>query len=287
MVAATGRPAASDPWPHPAWGASSSGGPEVLFTFDDGPDPGRTERVLEVLAEHDVKAIFFMVGRRLRGPKYGAAGKALVDKILDAGHLPANHTIDHAHLCAGRKAEAERQLDGARDLIETVARMPVVLFRAPYGDRCRRLEAMLADRRLAHTHWDMDPQEWKTQDPGFTKRYVINRLAELEGRAVLLLHDTKAATVRALPEILDWLAKENERRVKQGRRPIRVLDPSEVVLEKLAPATLPLLEDMVTRTRAFAPDLLRRAAPLARPPTPPAVSLEGHAAPTPPPALTP
>lgn len=249
------RTASSGKWPTPAAGPSRSGDPEVLFTFDDGPAPGPTDRILATLKKHDVRAIFFMVGRRLTG-KSEEAGTRVVNDLIADGHLPANHTVDHVHLCQGKAEDAAWQIDENARIVEKVSKLPPVLFRAPYGNKCKRLEAALAERRIAHFHWDIDPQEWKAHDAARTRDYVINKMKHLKGRAVILLHDIHGTTASALPGILEWIEAENVRREKHGGRPIRILDPSDVMLERVEPAMLMLLTDVLAGTREAAPRLL-------------------------------
>jgi peptidoglycan/xylan/chitin deacetylase (PgdA/CDA1 family) len=83
-------------WPTPAAGPTESGDPELVFTFDDGPNPKTTPRVLDALAKHHIKAIFFMVGDRLENAK---KVEPIVQRIVAEGHVIANHTMTHADLC--------------------------------------------------------------------------------------------------------------------------------------------------------------------------------------------
>lgn len=254
-----------NPWPTPVLGPSRSGDPEVLFTFDDGPSPKNTEKVLDTLGEHKVKAIFFLVGRHLKG-KEEESGRAAVRRMLAEGHAVGNHTVEHVHLCQGKTDRAAAQIDDNEKLVSTISGRPTGWFRAPYGDRCKRLLAQLAERGINHMHWDMDPQDWKHHNAAITKGYVIRRLRNLTGRAVLLMHDIHPETVKVLPEILDWIEAENARRVKRGSRPIRILDPAQVAAEQLAPDTLPFLADLAADLSGFAPSLVASlAGPLAPP----------------------
>jgi peptidoglycan/xylan/chitin deacetylase (PgdA/CDA1 family) len=222
-------------WPKPAAGASQSGGPEVIFTFDDGPHEEYTKRILDELAAHHVQAIFYWVGRRvLRDRPTDRVRKALVARAIREGHLVGNHTVHHVHLCHTEEREAEREIDRNRALLEAQARMPVVMFRVPYGDLCKRLKRMLAARELQHLHWDIDPQEYNGLTSAGTAAHVIKQLKKLEGRAVLLMHDTHGVSARALPVILDWLDKENRRRKAAGRRMIRIVSGAELVEEQHA-----------------------------------------------------
>jgi peptidoglycan/xylan/chitin deacetylase (PgdA/CDA1 family) len=233
-VLAAALPASAGAWPKPAAGRSASGDPEVLFTFDDGPDEVSTPRILDTLAQHKIQAIFFWVGRRVRGKQdFFDARRALVERAVLAGHLVGNHTIYHAKLCVGDAAEAAREIDENGAIYAALTRLPMLLFRAPYGAKCPRLVEMLAERGLSHLHWDIDPQDFGDHDSKATAAAVIGRLTELKGRAVILLHDTHASSAKALPLILDWIDAENARRRANGQRPIRILSASSVMAERL------------------------------------------------------
>jgi chitooligosaccharide deacetylase len=236
VVAALMSPTAArgDGWPAPAAGLTRTGDPEIIFTFDDGPDPKTTEQVLNTLAAHKIHAVFFMVGWRFqRGDT--EKSRALVQRILDDGHVIANHTITHEQLCGLQPEGIDREIAGARDILERETRMSVPWFRTPYGAYCNRLLEALARQGVTHFHWDIDPQEWQGKSAKSTAAYVIRQLARLDGRAVLLMHDTKPATVAALPEILAWLQTENARRKAIGRRQIRVIQAPELAAERAKP----------------------------------------------------
>jgi peptidoglycan/xylan/chitin deacetylase (PgdA/CDA1 family) len=218
-------------WPTPAAGESQSGDPEVIFTFDDGPHEKWSEQILDALAAHQVSAIFYWVGHRVEGGRRGIQRRReLVERAIRDGHLIGNHTVNHRHLChSGTDAAAE--IDHNDLLYAALAALPIVMFRAPYGDKCRRLMAILGDRGLTHMHWDIDPREYNGLTPDDAAQFVIGRLRRLRGRAVVLMHDTHAASARALPRILDWIAAENVRRARSGARPIRILSGSDLVAE--------------------------------------------------------
>jgi peptidoglycan/xylan/chitin deacetylase (PgdA/CDA1 family) len=228
------RPASGSGWPAPAAGQTESGDPEVIFTFDDGPDPRSTARVLDTLAAHDIKAVFFMVGWRFQRGDL-AKTRALVRRVLDEGHVIGNHTITHAQLCGLAPEELDREIVGARDILEGESHMRIPWFRTPYGAHCGRVIDALGRHRLAHFHWDIDPQEWQGKSSKSTAAYVIRHLAKLTDRAVLLMHDTKPATAAALPEILAWIDSENARRKKIGRRQIRVISGADLAAERVRP----------------------------------------------------
>lgn len=223
-------------WPQPAAGVSASGNPELVLTFDDGPDTETTPIVLEILRAHKLHAIFFQVGFHFkRGDVPGSI--SLTRRMVASGHVIANHTITHAHLCLSPPERIAGEIVGARELLEQAAGMPVLWFRVPYGARCPRLETELAELGLAHFHWDIDPQEWQGRGVKRTVADVTKQLARIKDgeRAVLLMHDTKVETRFALPEILDWIDAENAKREAAGRRPITFVGGDQIARERMAP----------------------------------------------------
>jgi len=245
-------------WPTPAAGESASGGPELLFTFDDGPNPKTTPQVLDILAQHHIHAVFFLVGEMAgnRSPKV----PALIRRILREGHVIGTHTMTHKDLCRVSEAAAIQDLDDGKAIIEQVAGVPTAWFRTPYGARCERVERLLAARHLDHFHWDLDPQEWKHGAPAHTVRYVTGELARSAGREVLLMHDIKAATVKALPQILDWIDAENARRQASHKKPIRILSAAELAIERLPPGMTAWFDAATAGARAL-PDALASVLP--------------------------
>jgi peptidoglycan/xylan/chitin deacetylase (PgdA/CDA1 family) len=250
--------AAAKAWPTPAAGASASGGPEVLFTFDDGPNPRTTPLVLDALADHHIHAVFFLVGEMAgnHSPKVAA----IIRRILRDGHVIATHTMKHKDLCRVSAAAAAQDLDDGKATVEQVAGVPTAWFRAPYGARCDRLERLLADRHLAHFHWDLDPQEWKHGDAAKAIKYVTGELGRASGRDVLLMHDIKPATVKALPEILAWLDAENARREKSHGKPIVIVQAPALAVERLPRGLGAWLGDATAGVRAL-PDAIASVLP--------------------------
>ncbi|HKE13540.1 MAG TPA: polysaccharide deacetylase family protein [Kofleriaceae bacterium] len=226
---------ARTPWPRPAAGESESGDPEVIFTFDDGPHETWSAQILDTLAAHHVSAIFYWVGHRIDNHRHDTKKREvrrdIVRRAISEGHLVGNHTVNHLHLCHSR-TDAAAEIDENDRLYQDAAELPIVMFRTPYGDHCPRVVELLAERGLTHMHWDIDPREWMGLSAEGAAASVIARLRRLQGRAVILMHDTKAQSARALPRILDWIEAENARRLQSGKRPIRILSGSDLLIER-------------------------------------------------------
>ena len=234
LIVAGGAPGnALARWPTPAGGASASGNPEILFTFDDGPHEKYTPRILDMLAKNNIQAVFFWVGHRIRRKgRRSQKRKRILARAIREGHLIANHTINHVHLCNVSRNLAEREIDENARMYEKATGLPMILFRAPYGDYCKRLIRMLSERKLEHMHWDIDAREWKHRSGRHAANRVIQRIKKLQGRAIILFHDTKLATPIALPIVLRWISRENRRRRQANKPLIRILNASEFVAEK-------------------------------------------------------
>ena len=125
------------------------------------------------------------------------------------GHLVANHTlyppqrVPPSQSCWSARLTATR-----RSSRPPLASAPCCSER-PYGARAASLDQALRERDLVQVGWNLDPQEWKGGGDEASTAYVTKRLARFAGRAILLLHDTHPPAVRALPRILDWIAREN------------------------------------------------------------------------------
>lgn len=236
-------------WPQPAAGPTMSGDPELIFTFDDGPNPKTTPFILDALKAHHIHAVFFMIGDRAKTKE----APALIARILREGHIIGNHTMSHEDLCRLKDdARVAAEIDNGKSTIEAAAHFTLGWFRVPYGVRCARLDTMLAERHITHFHWDLDPKEWKHNNAKRAFEYVTKQLAKMTGRDVLLMHDIKKATVVALPEILDWIDQENEARRLAHKRRIRIIQSYELAEDQLPAGLLDWLVDATPDSTSWA-----------------------------------
>ena len=109
--------------------------------------------------------------------RLGARANPLVDRAIASGNVVANHTFHHARMCSSPAEVGATEIDRTRELLAAVADMPIVWFRTPYGSRCPTIERLLDERGLAHFHWDIDPQEWRTPSRDHIVDHVVARLA--------------------------------------------------------------------------------------------------------------
>jgi peptidoglycan/xylan/chitin deacetylase (PgdA/CDA1 family) len=212
-------------------------GRSLLLTFDDGPDLVGTSLISDELTRRGLKAIFFVNGNHIvRNRPEDLARRDLLRKLALRGHLVGNHTMNHKNLCAERDAMAT-EIDGASEIIAYATSVRPLLFRSPYGARCRELDRRLAERDLIQIGWNMDPQEWRGEDEDGIVKYTTAALRRTRGPVILLLHDKKLSAVRALRRILDFVEAENARAATDGQPRIRIVDYRVLLPAKPLPET--------------------------------------------------
>ena len=169
----------------------------VSFTFDDGPDPEVTPKVLDVLREEGVKAAFFVIGRNAENHPN------LVKQILDEGHVVGNHTYNHAYVFS--KAAAEKQVTEGQDAIEKIIGKRTRYFRPPFGVMTPEIASAIRKEKCAVIGWDLRSQDGRIRTKDATIRRVSSNLLK---STVLLFHDTNPTTPDALREIIH-LCRQN------------------------------------------------------------------------------
>ncbi len=214
---------------------------EILFTFDDGPNPGTTNRLLPILERAGIHAVFFVCGWRLEAeePLRSRARQVLRD-IVAGGHVVGNHTVHHHILPRLTPERVRYEIDHNADLIEEVIGQRPHLFRPPYGSYSEDVRRHVVSRRNELWLWSIDSRDWELVNnaDAVAQRVIVN-LGNHAGGTVLL-HDTHPWSVAAVPKILRWIETENRDRAAHGRPVYTVLDPARYL--EGARARLPQLE---------------------------------------------
>lgn len=173
----------------------------VALTFDDGPWPGQTDAVLDILRYEQVKATFFMVGTQVY------SYPDIARRVRAEGHAVANHTLGHAILDRVGPSEVRRQVSEGQSAIERVVGVRPNWFRPPGGQMSAAVGVECARHRLDIAMWTVDPQDWRRPDTAILVRNVIDNTGP---GAVVLLHDgggDRTRTIEALTPILRELKK--------------------------------------------------------------------------------
>jgi len=185
---------------------ATSGPGVVALTFDDGPDPTWTPRILDVLRREHVPATFFVIGQQAeRYPK-------LLRQELAEGHVIGDHTYSHPNLATLPAWRARLEINGAAWAVEGATGRRPVLFRSPYGEgdaapnsRKKGPDQLAADLGFHPVGWTDDTNDWQNHGPDTIVHAALGQLSE---RTVILLHDgggPRAQTIAALPRIIDAL----------------------------------------------------------------------------------
>lgn len=180
----------------------------LVLTFDDGPHNRYTDRILAILKQHEISAVFFQVGQNLGSVQEGAAklgANAQVSRrILQAGHGLANHSYTHAFLPKLSEQGLKQEIGDTRVLLEKIAETPMTLFRAPYGARNTQVMAKLKSDRLTSVMWNIDSLDWSDPVPSSIAQRVLDEVEKYK-RGIVLFHDIHARTVETLPLVIEAL----------------------------------------------------------------------------------
>jgi peptidoglycan/xylan/chitin deacetylase (PgdA/CDA1 family) len=213
----TSRVLAVDPATYPRVGLQSFpqtlplADKEVVLTFDDGPRPSTTTRVLAALADACVRATFFVTGRN------STAHPALLRRIAAEGHSIGHHSWSHANLMRAPASTAVEEIDrgiaademalhGAASSVPTTP-----FFRFPYFESTPALLDLLQSRGIVVFGADLWASDWKPMTPQHELKLITDRL-RVAGKGIILFHDSKARTAAMLPDFLRYL-QDNRYRV--------------------------------------------------------------------------
>src|SRR5437667_8364694 len=153
---------------------------QLALTYDDGPNDPHTLRLLEVLAKHNVKATFFLIGR------YVEQRPGIVREVVNEGHVVGNHTFSHPNLVFASARQTRTQLQECQQAITQAIGQHSPLFRPPFGGRRPGTLRIARSLGLAPVMWNVSGQDWK----GYSADEIKQRIRrQLRGGDVILLHD--------------------------------------------------------------------------------------------------
>lgn len=165
----------------------------VALTFDDGPHPVYTKKLLDGLKERQVQATFFVVGKNISG------NEALIRQMKEDGHLIGNHTYDHVKICDLSGSEACEQVEKTSQLVFEITGENTEFVRPPFGAWNKNMECSFV---MLPVLWDVDPLDWTTRN---TELIVQRVLENVEAGDIVLLHDYYDSSVEAAFQIIDLL----------------------------------------------------------------------------------
>jgi len=169
----------------------------LAMTFDDGPHPSLTPKLLDILKQRNIKATFFVVGKNAK------AYPQIIRRIIEEGHEIGNHTWTHASVMSRSDDQIRSELKMSEDAMVAAAGYRPHTFRPPYGAINTRIKQLMSSEfGYATIMWSVDPQDWRR--PGVS--VVTSRLVNgAHNGAILLAHDIHPPTIQAMPSTFDQL----------------------------------------------------------------------------------
>ncbi len=168
----------------------------ISLSFDAAWGNEDTQQLIDILAEHNIRATFFVVGEWV--DKYPESVKAL----HDAGHEVMNHSDTHPHFTQLSPARMAAEVKACADKVEAVTGVRPNLFRPPYGDYNDAVVSTMRQEGFYTIQWDVDSLDWK--NPGVDA--IVKRVLEkTKSGSIILFHNAARQTPAALPAVIDGL----------------------------------------------------------------------------------
>ena len=179
----------------------------VALTFDDGPTPGYTDRILDILEAQQVRATFFLVGEFIE------ANPLETKQIVEAGHEVGNHSYSHPRMVLVDYDSVAEELERTDELIRSAGYTGTIHFRPPFGRKLFSLPRYLDDNGITSITWDVAPETW--DDEIQPKTEVVEKiLQEARPGSIILLHvmfPSRENTIAAVPEVIEGLRQRGYR----------------------------------------------------------------------------
>lgn len=169
---------------------------QIAITFDDGPNPDYTMKLLKGLKKRGVKATFFVLGEEVE--RYPDILKA----TYDDGHMIGVHSYQHVNFGQIGDAAALEQVEKTQQAIYDVTGEYTGYIRPPYGCWKKELDQELP---MIEVLWDIDPLDWATKDADTVVQRVLQKIPN---GSIILLHDASESSVSAAFTIIDTLQKQ-------------------------------------------------------------------------------
>ena len=167
-------------WFGPTFAGGVRGRKQIALTYDDGPNDPHTLKLLEVLAKHNVRATFFMIGR------YVQQRPDIARDVAQAGHVIGNHTFTHPLLIFKSGAQTRTELVDCRQALDDAIGKHSNLFRPPFGGRRPATIRIARELGLQTVMWNVTGYDWNAPPAAMIEKKVER---QMRGGDVILLHD--------------------------------------------------------------------------------------------------
>lgn len=187
---------------------------KVALTFDDGPKPGESNRILNILDKYGVRATFFVIGKKTH------EHPDLIYRIHTSGHDLANHSYTHTNLTTLPYNEILSELSETSKILEKTTKTPIRYFRPPGGKYNKEVLKGVKALNLQMIMWDVNSGDYATRLSKEHDPIDKSVLEHTTGGSIILLHNGGEKTIRALPKIITGLQQRGYQLV-----PLRELLP--------------------------------------------------------------
>jgi peptidoglycan/xylan/chitin deacetylase (PgdA/CDA1 family) len=184
------------------YGGRKDGIREIVLTFDDGPSSKNTPKILDLLSQHGIAAVFFVVGEKLETQ----TGRAIVARAKREGHTIGNHSYSHPNLRTLAKDKIVDQITRTHDLIQECAQARCRLFRPPYGAINTLVGEVLHEFGYTQILWTVDTMDWKYKEDEKWVDYGMEQIKTRED-SIVLMHDIHSTTVKNLDSFISRIKK--------------------------------------------------------------------------------
>src|SRR5216110_691904 len=214
-------------------------GPHIAMTFDDGPSPTLTPKLLDLLATRHIKVTFFVIGENV------AEHPEIVARAAREGHEIGNHSWSHPNFGKMSDDNVRSQLRRTDDAIRSAMGIRPTLLRPPYGSITAREKRWIHDEfGYRIILWDVDPYDWKRPGPAVVRNRIFK---ETRPGSIVLSHDIHPRTIEAMPSTFDELQAKGLKfvtvseliRMAVPRQPKPSPQPTESIPAALAPSVSP------------------------------------------------
>ncbi len=186
---------------------------QIALTFDDGPNDPHTFHLLDLLAKHNARATFFLIGM------YARRRPEIARAILAAGHPIGNHTYSHPNLIFASTGRLREELEDCRKALEDAIGEPAPLFRPPFGGRRPNVLRAARAMGLEPVMWSVTGFDWDAKSAEAIVDKVVRQIARRKQGEIVLLHDgshhgfgaDRKYTVEATRELLGKYSAEGKK----------------------------------------------------------------------------
>jgi peptidoglycan/xylan/chitin deacetylase (PgdA/CDA1 family) len=173
--------------------------PVVALTYDDGPNPEYTNKLVKLLDQLAVKATFFSIGQKVK------AHPETIKQLVGSGHEVGNHSYSHQKMIWKTPQFITEEINQTDELLRELGVKNEILFRAPFGFKRLTLPYILKQQKKKNILWSLDPKDYQESNPEIIAQRI---LANIQPGAIILLHDgggDRTATIQATEIVISKL----------------------------------------------------------------------------------